>query len=276
VRRRGNCVVLEYTGRNPSVEANSPDYQSKAIPIATVATAYDCPISSATFVLIINEALFFSESITFSLLSPNQLRDNDVHVDKRHRQHAPDSIFGIFVPSETLSIPFEVDGVIAGFTTQSPTQAELNDVALHVELTSDLEWIPSTFALSLMEEDSKTDNFIISTLRAWRLNVLRSKSCMRTLEATQPLLEIETANEVGTPLDDNPILRRVAALKTNEAGTKVYAIRTGDVTSDVTPENIAKQWLVVTTQRGVQSIPKPAAHCFKTQMAHLAIRVWMG
>jgi hypothetical protein len=96
---------------------------------------------------------------------------------------------------------------------------------------------------------------------------------MRTLEATQSLFEIETANEVGT-LDDDPILRRVSASTTNEADTKVYAIRTGDVTSDVTPENVAKRWLVgietakktldVTPQRGVRSIPNPA-----TQMAHL-------
>ena len=97
------------------------------------------------FVLIINEALYFGESLTFSLLSPNQLRDNDVHVDERHRQHAPDSIFGIKVPSEHLAIPFDLDGVIAGFTTRQPTQAELDDVDLHVELTSDVEWIPSSF-----------------------------------------------------------------------------------------------------------------------------------
>ncbi|KAI2499408.1 hypothetical protein MHU86_15120 [Fragilaria crotonensis] len=40
-----NCVVLEYTGRSAEVEAYSPDYPSKQIPIATVATAYDCPTS---------------------------------------------------------------------------------------------------------------------------------------------------------------------------------------------------------------------------------------
>ena len=136
----GNCVVLEYTGQNASVEVYSPDYPSKTIPIAKLATAYDCPTSCATFILIINQAFFFGESLNFSLLSPNQLRDNDMHVDKRHRQHAPDSIFGIIIPSEPLFIPFELDGVIAGFTTRSPTQAELeDDVTLHDKLTSDVE-----------------------------------------------------------------------------------------------------------------------------------------
>jgi hypothetical protein len=136
----GNCVVLEYTGRNASVEVYSPVYPSKTIPIATVATAYDCPRTlSATFVLIINKAIFFGESLTFSLLSPNQLRDNDVDVDERHRRHAPDSIFGISIPSKPLFIPFELDDLIAGFNMRLPTQAKLDNVALHVELTSDVE-----------------------------------------------------------------------------------------------------------------------------------------
>jgi hypothetical protein len=68
-----NCVVLKYTGRYAEVEAYSPDYPSKRIPIAMVAKAYDCPTSGATFLLIMNEELYFGESLTFSLLSPNQL-----------------------------------------------------------------------------------------------------------------------------------------------------------------------------------------------------------
>jgi hypothetical protein len=150
-----NCVVLKYNGRYATIEAYLPDYPSKRIPIATAATAYDCPTSSATFLLIINEALYFGDSLKFSLLSPNQLRDNDVHVDERHRQHAPDSIFGIDVPAEPLTIPFDPDGVIAGFDTRLPSQAELDDVTLHVELTSDVEWTPNSFALSLVAEDKR-------------------------------------------------------------------------------------------------------------------------
>jgi hypothetical protein len=59
-----NCIVLEFTGRNATVEAYSPDYPSKEIPIATVATAYDCPISGETHLLIINEALYFGDTLS--------------------------------------------------------------------------------------------------------------------------------------------------------------------------------------------------------------------
>ena len=75
-----------------------------------------------------------------------------MHVDKRHRQHAPDSIFGIHISSEPLKIPFALNGVVAGSDSRLPTQDELEQVDLHVELTSDVEWIPSSFALSLAKE----------------------------------------------------------------------------------------------------------------------------
>ena len=288
-----NCVVLELTGRTAEVEAYSPDYPSKKIPIATVATAYDCPSSGATYVLIINEALYFGDSLSFSLLSPNQLRDNDVHVDERHRQYAQDSIFGILVPSEPLRIPFTLDGVIAGFDMRPPTQDELDNTALHVELTSDVEWIPHTFADSLAEEEHQiiddVDEAEAINLRARRLKVLESKttkmkinSCMQILSASQFPFEIQIANEVSTLSMEDPILRRIAALATRKASseeTRVAAIRTGDVTSDVTPQNVAKRWMVgletaknslmVTTQRGIRSIPNPATRRFKTQMTHL-------
>ena len=287
-----NCVVLEYTGRTAEVEAYSPDYPSKKIPIATVATAYDCPTSGATFVLIINEALYFGDSLSFTLLSPNQLRDNDVHVDERHRQHAQDSIFGISILSQNLRIPFTLEGVIAGFDSRPPTHKELDDDRLHVELTSDVEWLPEAFALSLAEEENPDDNDKkdISALRARRTKILASKaskhkikSCLQVLAASQFPFEMQIANEVSAIDQDDPILKRVAALRTiectSEETIKVAAIRTGDVTSSVSPENVAKRWMVgfetakaslrVTTQNGVRSIPNPATRRFKTQMAHL-------
>ena len=169
-----NCTVLEYTGRNATVEAYSPDYPSKEVPIATVATAYDCPGSGETFILIINEALYFGDTLSFSLLCPNQLRDNEIHVDERHRTHAPDSIFGIYVPTTPLHIPFDLDGVIAGFHSRQPTESELDNIANHVELTSKVEWIPHLFSPSLAEEEFDDSEFL-SSLQARQVRVLRSR-----------------------------------------------------------------------------------------------------
>ena len=111
----------------------------------------------------------------------------------------------------------------------------------------------------------------------------RIKSCFQTLLATQLLFEVESANEVSSLNEDDPVLRRVAALTIGGADLTerkcTFAIRTGDATSEVTPENVARRWMVgvetakstlnVTTQRGIRSIPNPATRRFKTQMAHL-------
>jgi hypothetical protein len=102
-----------------------------------------------------NEAHYFGDLLPFSLISPNQLRDNNVQVDEHHQQHAPDSIFGILVPSEATHIPFNLEGVIASFDSRPPTQEKRDNVNLHVELTSDVEWIPHSFTLSLAEEDGE-------------------------------------------------------------------------------------------------------------------------
>ena len=277
-----NCTVLEYTGRNATVEAYTPDYPSKEIPIATVATAYDCPDSGETYVLIINEALYFGDTLSFSLLCPNQLRDNEIHVDERHRTHAPDSIFGIYIPTTPLHIPFDLDGVIAGFYSRRPTESELDNIANHVELTSEVEWIPHSFSTSLAEEEFEDLEFL-SSLRARQVRVLKSKIKKQQIRtsrecmcASQALTELEFANEVTTMNPTDPILHRIASLNTT---TKINAIRTGDVNSAITPENVAKRWMIgveqakktlgVTTQRGVRTIPNPAMRRFKTQMAHL-------
>jgi hypothetical protein len=288
-----NCIIIEYTGQTAEVEAYSPDYPSKQVPIATVDTAYDSPTSGATYVLIINKVLYFGDSLSFSLLSPNQLREKDVHINERHRQHAQDSIFGIHVPSKSLKIPSTLEGVVAGFDSRPPTQNELDNTSLHVELTSNVEWIPNTFALSLAEEEggnSDDNERIVSTLQARRNKVLASKTakhkikhCSQVLTATQFPFEIQIANKVNANDHIDPILRRVVALATEEHTSKgrgtVAAIRTGDVTSNVTPENVARRWMVgietamtslnVTTQKGVRSIPNPATRRFKTQMTHL-------
>jgi hypothetical protein len=90
----------------------------------------------------------------------NYDRDNEIHVDERHRTHAPDSIFGIYIPTTPLHIPFDLDGVIAGFHSRQPTESELDNIANHVELTSEVEWIPHSFSPSLAEEEFDDSEFL--------------------------------------------------------------------------------------------------------------------
>ncbi len=144
--------------------------------------------------------------------------------------------------------------MIAGFDSRPPTQEELDDVNLHVELSSDVEWIPHSFTLSLAEEDAvnSDDEERISNLRARCLKALdskstkaRIKSCLSILAATQFPFELQIADEVNLP-----VLRRIAALtvagnteeqQSSRENREIAAVRTGDVLTEVTPENVAQR-----------------------------------
>ena len=53
-----NCVVLHYTGRVCDVLPYSDEYDRMAdVPVVTGATAWTCPETSETFILVFHEAL---------------------------------------------------------------------------------------------------------------------------------------------------------------------------------------------------------------------------
>ena len=149
-----NTVVLDLTGKTVNVTPFCETaYESmKEIPIATVATAYDCPFTGKVYVLVLNEVLYFGDKMTHTLLCPNQLRANGLILDDCPTQFNENSSHSIYIPSCDLRIPLELDGVISGVVTRQPTMAELDDLSLHVELTSDLEWDPYSPDFASVEE----------------------------------------------------------------------------------------------------------------------------
>ena len=79
-----NTVSLDLTGNHLSVTPFCEvEYESiTEIPIATVATAYDCPDTGRVWVLIINKALYFGSKMTDTLLFPNQLQQHGIVVEE--------------------------------------------------------------------------------------------------------------------------------------------------------------------------------------------------
>ena len=137
-----NTVVLDLTGKTvtvlPFCETEFDAIQD--IPIATVGTAYDCPTTGRTYILVNNEALYFRDKMAHTLLCLNQLRHNGLRVDDCPRQYDAKSSQSISIPGSDLIIPLTLRGVISGFVTRLPTDNELDNVTLHVELTSDIDW----------------------------------------------------------------------------------------------------------------------------------------
>jgi hypothetical protein len=112
------------------------------VPIASAAIAYDHPSTGEVFVLVIHQALQFTE-MTHCLLCPMQLRLNDVVVNKQPKflTTKPTKIDYAIVFGELL-IPLDLHGVTSYFHGRTPTKTEY-DNCNRIELTSpDPEWRP--------------------------------------------------------------------------------------------------------------------------------------
>jgi hypothetical protein len=78
-----NFIILQYTGRECDVVPYSDEYDAiKGIPIVTGATAWTDQNSGLTWILIIHEALWMAQTMTHSLINPNQLRAYGINVLK--------------------------------------------------------------------------------------------------------------------------------------------------------------------------------------------------
>ena len=74
-----NWIILHHTTRTADVYPNDKSYQPvENVPIVTGATAYDDPVSGATFILVINEGLFYGSKLDHSLINPHQIRANGI------------------------------------------------------------------------------------------------------------------------------------------------------------------------------------------------------
>ena len=68
-------IITHFCQCTCSVRAFSDSYSPiNNIPIVQGATAYDCPDTGQTYILVINEGLYFGTSMSHSLINPNQLR----------------------------------------------------------------------------------------------------------------------------------------------------------------------------------------------------------
>jgi hypothetical protein len=68
-------VILHYTNWECDVSPYSEVYKSvKAVPIVSGATAWTDERTGLTYILVVNEALWMPDTVTSSLINPNQLR----------------------------------------------------------------------------------------------------------------------------------------------------------------------------------------------------------
>ena len=70
-----NFVVLEYTTRTADIYDYDKDIAPlNDVPIVSVSTAWYDPASGQTYIVVINEALYYGTKLDHSLINPNQIR----------------------------------------------------------------------------------------------------------------------------------------------------------------------------------------------------------
>ena len=136
--------MLSSTGQTCDVKGFHDNFEViKDVPIARVATAYK-DSDGMTYILIINEALYFGQEMDHSLINPNQIRHFGIPVSDNTYDGTQD--FGI--DHEDIFIPFETKDSTVFFESYVPSDDDLENCP-HIVLTDgDTEWDPDHIEMS--------------------------------------------------------------------------------------------------------------------------------
>lgn len=140
-----NFIVLEYTRRTADVYAYDKSISPiENVPIVSGATAWEDPKSGTSYILVINEALYYGAKLDHSLINPNQVRafgidfwDNPYDEERGLTIRVDDSIV----------VDMHTKGTKVRFESRAPTAKELKDCH-HIQLTSKREWNPGQVRMS--------------------------------------------------------------------------------------------------------------------------------
>ena len=108
-----NFALLSYTGHVCDVTPYNADhgYCEKNVPIITGATSYTCQSTGQTYILIINEGLWFSSTLSHTLLNQNQICFNGVSV----HDNPFDPDFPLCIEHPDVTIPLSISGTRIGY-----------------------------------------------------------------------------------------------------------------------------------------------------------------
>lgn len=172
-----NFIVLSYTNRTADVFPYDSSYQPITnVPIVTGATAWDCPSTGSTYILVIHEGLYYGSTLDHSLINPNQIRHNGI--DLWDNPFDPAHCLCIDIDRGPF-IPLSITGTKVFFQTRSPTQHELHSCQ-HIELTSILPWNPADVTLGRVNTTDRND-IVLTEHDSWLYNVNPSLIMLKEL-----------------------------------------------------------------------------------------------
>lgn len=135
-----------YEGQSCNVYPFNDSYAPmKNIKTVNAAFAYDTD-DGQTFILNVNQALDFSDTMKHSLLCPNQARVNGVVIEDCPKFLDPTNIstFSVYFPDVQVRLPLQSSFPTSYLHVRRPTQNELA-TCLDLDLTSAEPWEPQLF-----------------------------------------------------------------------------------------------------------------------------------
>lgn len=137
-----NSLIVHDYDRPINVSGYDPSGPiAKDLRTVSAALAYDDPVSGETVILLVHQAIYIPE-LSHNLLSPMQVRLNDVIVNETPRfltEHPDEFTHSLLIPDGTLDrpyvIPLSLHGVTSTFPTRRPTTEEYESLP-HLCLTS--------------------------------------------------------------------------------------------------------------------------------------------
>ena len=124
-----SCYILSDSGTFVEVNAFSPDYETKNIPIVDAGVQYDCPHSMMTYILVIRNALHVT-SKTNNLIPPLMMQEAEIMVygtPKIQMENPMVKDHFIYFQETGLRIPLQLWGVLSYFLTPKPTYEDMTD-----------------------------------------------------------------------------------------------------------------------------------------------------
>jgi len=143
-----NFIPLAYHPMICNVTGFAGNDRKEGIQVVDGATAWTCPTDGMTYILIINQGLWFGDTLNHSLINPNQIRYNGITVQDNPFEDE------VGIHTDVAFIPFFRRQTVVYCDTRAPTRDELENCQ-YITLTSDVDWDPSTVNLGIQEMGSQ-------------------------------------------------------------------------------------------------------------------------
>ena len=258
-----NCVVLHHTGKVCEVSPYTDEYDAITdVQVVQGATLWMDQHTNSEYILVFNKALWMGDTLTHSLINPNQLRafgtvvqDNPYHKDP----------LGITAPSHDLEIPLHTAGTIIYTDTRAPTPSELATFPFIV-LTSSDNWDPHhiRFPSHDVEEANRAT---INAIQSRQQRDLHQYGCYNVEPGLQGT--VDDPAEFSIRLISAVQIHDQMPLKEDVPSSKTF--HTSERKSTVSASDISERWFIGLKQAN-QTIKSTSQRLLRLAILPLARR----